>query len=229
MNTAAEAEGRTPRRTAEDIEQQTKLALRVREILAAELEAVRGLTHKRRHAEGLAFHEIAMRQLARSSSAGGNVAQKKREKGLETFYRDAPWTYREIQLICNPGLEIKDGARAATIARRELGMPGPCSKRRDRDVIRLALPPRLEAAAARKEVGVEAVVRRKGRKGRKAAAVRRKASAARAGPTDEGGGRMRAAALRRQTTKKQHRAPQSTPHTPVFSRCFLNTTHPEEK
>ena len=35
MNTAAEAEGCTPRRTAEDIEQQRRLALRVREILAA--------------------------------------------------------------------------------------------------------------------------------------------------------------------------------------------------
>ena len=35
MNTAAKIEGCTPRRTAEDIEQQRKLALRVREILAA--------------------------------------------------------------------------------------------------------------------------------------------------------------------------------------------------
>ena len=70
----------------------------------------------------------------------GTSPRKNSRRFFRHFYLDEPWTYRYIQLICNPGLEIKDGARAAEIARRELGMPGPWSKRRDRDVIRRASP-----------------------------------------------------------------------------------------
>ena len=80
----------TPRKTAEEIEGERKVAQRLREIIPAESEAVDGLERKRKNAEGKAKGEIAVRQLARLSAGGGGVSLKEREKIFDAFYSQVP-------------------------------------------------------------------------------------------------------------------------------------------
>ena len=123
----------TPKRTAKEIEGEKKVAKRVRQILAAEREAVDSFERKRKRAEDKGRGEVGIRQHARKSAGAAPVTQIEKVQIFEACYREVRWTAREIELMYDRSCQIKDGADAEKIARKELGIADPKKKRRRGD------------------------------------------------------------------------------------------------
>ena len=102
----------TPIRTAKEIEGEKRVALRIRQILAAEREAVDGFERKRKRAEAKGRREVGIRQLARKSAGAAPVTQLEKVQIFDACYREVPWTARELELMYDRSCEIKDGADA---------------------------------------------------------------------------------------------------------------------
>ena len=126
----------TPKRTAKEKDGEKRVALRIRQILAAEREAVDGFERKRKRAEAKGRREVGIKQLARKSAGAGPVTQVEKVQIYDACYREVPWT----ELMYDRSCEIKDGADAEKIARKELGVEDPKKKRKEWDVIRRSTP-----------------------------------------------------------------------------------------
>ena len=121
----------TPKRTAKEIDGEKRVAQRVRQILAAEREAVDSFERKRKRAEDKGRGEVGIRQLARKSAGAAPVTQTEKVQIFEACYREVRWTAREIELMYDRSCQIKDGADAEKIARKELGVEDPKKKKKE--------------------------------------------------------------------------------------------------
>ena len=120
-----------PKRTAKEIEGEKRVAQRVRQILAAEREAVDGYERKRKRAEEKGRREVAIRQHARKSAGAAPLTQSEKIQIFDASYREVVWTAREYERMYDRSSEIKHGADAEKIARQELGIADPKKKKKE--------------------------------------------------------------------------------------------------